>query len=359
MVLILFILFSGCFISYIVKQRVFILTSTMAVVMALGILTQGVLLHFLGINFIKTAAAHLLLAFILALWLSFWVSILFSAISGKWTMLHYSNPVNRFGMGTWVAASSISGILISKHFPQLGLFTEILAYLNTAFWLFYILISMQAFIVIFQKKININVHGILLLTTVSTQSLILLFHTVFESVHFSFTIGLLAAGFSFYGISLFLILKRYLGSAWSIEKDWNNTNCIIHGALSITGMASIVSGIANERSLLVLWIATAMIFLIVEAIEIYRLSRLVRRFGWRDGAGVYDVSQWSRIFTFAMFYTFTASIPAANGMIASIQVIVGQIGIGVILALVIIELTLALQNFIPSNDYEEPLRKSS
>lgn len=358
MVLILCILFCSFFITSIIKRRILIQTSTMAVCMALGILTQGVLLHFLGTSFIKTSVAHLLLAFILALWISYWFSILSSIILGKWKELHYFNPINRFGIGTWVAATSISGILIAKHFPQIEFIAQALAFLNAALWLFYIVISVNALIMIKKTGLTNNVHGILLLTTVSTQSIILMFHTVFEKIPHLFTTGLLTVGFIFYLLSLLLILKRYTASTWSVERDWNNTNCILHGALSISGMASIVSGVANESSQLFLWISTALVFLIVEAIELYRLFRLVKNVGWRKGVGRYDVSQWSRVFTFAMFYTFTVSIPAANQAVSGIQGFVGQVGVWVILVLVFIEVIVVLQHFLQISNDKQSLRRS-
>lgn len=316
----------------------------MAVCMGLGILTQGVLLHFLGTSFIKTSAAHLLLALILALWISFWFSIVLSILLGKWKVLHYANPINRFGIGTWVAATSICGILISKHMSQFEFIVQILAFLNAVLWIFYIIVSVQAMITIIQTGLTHKVHGILLLTTVSTQSIILLFHTVFENIPVLFTMSLLFVSAVFYLLSFLLIIKRYLRSNWSLEEDWNNTNCILHGALSISGMACIVSGVANKSSLSVLWVSTALIFLFVEVIELYRLYRLVKSTGWKSGIGKYDVSQWSRIFTFAMFYTFTASIPSLHKVISVVQTIISQVGIWVILALIMVEVILVLQN---------------
>jgi hypothetical protein len=160
-------------------------------------------------------------------------------------------------------------------------------------------------------------------------------------------------GVSFYIISALLIIKRYskLGT-WSIRIDWNNTNCILHGALSITGLASLVSHLLTKQSVVMLWICVAIVFLIIEMVELCRLFARIKYDGWKQAIFVYDVSQWSRVFTFAMFYTFTylsKSFYVQNLIIIS--------GIWVILALVLFEIGLIVKSIV--ENYPRKWRKRS
>lgn len=358
LIILLFILLYIGLISYILKHQIYIHTSTMASIMAFGIVLQGVMNLFFGDGFFHTNFAKILITFIVALWVSFWSSIFISLIKRKWKSLHYKNPVNRFGIGTWIAASSICGVLLANHFPIFTPLVRGLSWFNAALWIFYCWISVKAIMTIFRLRI-VQVHGILLLTTVSTQSLIILFHNVYTNVPKQLTYSLLTVGFCFYILGTFLIVKRYTEHSWSVETDWNNTNCILHGALSISGVASIVSGAFNEQSLFVLWGLTVTIFLIVEGIEIYRLIRLVKESGWKRAVFVYNVSQWSRIFTFSMFYTFTGFLPVQRPIISSIQEVVINVGFWVIIALVLIEIILVLQLMFRQKETKQQLQESA
>jgi hypothetical protein len=73
----------------------------------------------------------------------------------------------------------------------------------------------------------------------------------------------------------------------------------------------------------------------------------VRQYGLHTGAGVYDVSQWARNFTFGMFYAFTAAslerfAPGADpSWLVAVQRAVAAVGPYVVLALLLIEAALA------------------
>ena len=121
-----------------------------------------------------------------------------------------------------------------------------------------------------------------------------------------------------YAIGLGLILRRYVGGeTWRLADDWDNTNCILHGALSISGLAAVVSDHFSAQALLVFWLIVVAAFVIVEAIEVLRLFVRVNALGWRRGLFVYDVSQWARNFTFGMFYAFTLAFAERVPSLAS------------------------------------------
>jgi hypothetical protein len=178
-IFLLFFLFFGI-ISFLIFNRIYIKTSTMAVVMAIGIVTEGALLNFFGMHFFKGIFGKLLCTFNLSLWASFLFSLFMTYFNGEFKIFHYTNPINRFGIGTWIAGTSISGIIFYKQFPQSVLVSEIITYLNAGLWIIYMGICLKALYVISRSSLKENAHGILLLTTISTQSIVLLSNTVLE-----------------------------------------------------------------------------------------------------------------------------------------------------------------------------------
>lgn len=320
-------------------------TAEMALVMALGILMHGVLPYYLGAAFNESVLSNIFVTIVLAIWINFIFSILTSCHSGKFKELHLSDPMNLFGIGTWVAASSICGVLIVNHFPQLDFLPKIILFLNILLWLYFICHSIQAFLKICQNQMLLlkSSHGIFLLTTVSTQSIVVFLHYVFHGTPGFLLMTMMGIGLLFYLISAFLILKRYMTIPWSVERDWKNTNCILHGALSISGLAAILSDVVNDQLILFFWIFTIFIFLIIESIEIFRIYRRIDSYGLKKGIFIYDVSQWSRVFTFAMFYTFTSYIHCSETLLTMIQSAVLQFGIWVIVFLILFEVLLIVE----------------
>ncbi|MFE4522344.1 hypothetical protein ACFRCQ_09340 [Cytobacillus firmus] len=331
--LLLGFLFIGA-VLFILIKKININTAAMAAVMAFGIVTQGVLLNFFGMPFFLGSFGKILSIADLALWLAFLVSIGMNILKGEFKRLHYANPINRFGIGTWVAGTSICGIMFFRQFGA-GAEAQALAILNAGLWVIYIWISLIGFKELGAAPFGRQAHGVLLLTTVSTQSLVLLFNTVFNEVPGFLNTALIITGFLLYFISSWFILKRYAIRGWNLAKDWNNTNCIFHGALSISGLAIFKSGIASGSIVLWFWLAVFLIFMIVESIEIIRLAGRIRMYGLKEGIFTYDVTQWSRIFTFAMFFTFTFFIESP------LQAVILNTGIWIILLLLVIELYLS------------------
>lgn len=335
-----------CIILFFTFKKIYIRTSTMAIVMTIGIVTQGVLLNYLGTQFFQHIFGKILSVINLSLWFAFILSLFIASLDGKFKDIHYSNRINRFGIGTWIAGTSISGILFYKQFFQWGFISVIIALINIVLWIIYIWVSVKTFIEISRTKSYRNVHGILLLTTVSTQSIVLLINTVFKELPAFFNLSLLIIGFCFYLVCVFFILYRYLKNSWSIEMDWNNTNCILHGALSISGIACIVTGIISIDIIRLIWRAAFIIFITVETIEIYRLFKRIKNFGFKNGIFIYDVTQWSRVFTFAMFYTFTSLIHTHLFIGSFVIDTILNVGVWVVMLLLMFELMLSFSDGI-------------
>ncbi|WNB92135.1 hypothetical protein [Bacillus sp. NEB1478] len=340
--LFLLIILSVCLVIFITLKKIHVKTSSMAAVMSLGIMIQGVLLNYFGKPFFLSVFGKLLSIINLALWLAFILSFFMVYAGGKFKELHYSDRINRFGIGTWIAGTSISTILIYKQFNHLSFIPQIITYVDIGMWVVYMCFCLYTFIEIFRTKLFSKVHGILLLTTVSTQSIVLVSNTVFDTFPSQLNILFLIIGFCFYFIGILFILYRYCKNSWSIEFDWNNTNCILHGALSISGIACIITDLVNDNIIECLWLSALIIFLFVESIEIYRLIKRIQKYGLKRGLFIYDVTQWARIFTFAMFYTFTSSIKTHLEVIVFLKKEIVHFGIWFVISLLFIELLLCL-----------------
>jgi hypothetical protein len=147
-----------------------------------------------------------------------------------------------------------------------------------------------------------------LLVTVATEAVALIGLQLFGESPAVQTaaIALIGFGVAGYAVGAFVVLRRYLaGPGWSLASDWSNANCILHGALSITGLTAVVSGAFSAAFILSLWTCILFIFAVVEAAEVARFWVCARNSSVYAAAGVYDVSQWARNFTFGMFYAFT------------------------------------------------------
>jgi hypothetical protein len=321
-------------------------TSNMAIVMAFGITIQGVILNFFGNDFFYGGYGKLLSWITLLLWGYFSCSFFISSFNvKKFKQLHYANPINRFGIGTWVAGTSLCSILIYEQLLDWKIIAKIISFSNLVLWVIFMIISIKSFIEIYKTKQSSKAHGILLLTTVSTQSIVILFNTIYHWVPHLFDIALILFGICLYLISLFFIVKRYWRHTWTIENDWNNTNCILHGAISITGLACIVSDAVSQSLILFIWSCAILLLLFVEAIEGYRLIRRIKFYGIRKAIFTYNVTQWSRIFTFSMFYTFSALVDSSSRFVSIVQYIVKIIGIWFIFSLLFIELIIYFYSF--------------
>lgn len=347
------LLLTGGLTFYFYKKRIYIQTSSLAIVMALGIFTQGVFHYYLGMDYFTGFTGKLLSGIVLSLWMSFIISILASIRNRKFRELHLLNPLNRFGIGTWIASSSLCGIIIHEQFSQITVPVVILT-IDSIVWMFYIGIIIPYFI----KNKDQEVNGIILLSTVSTQSLVLLVHSVYQGADTIFYFWFITAGILFYFICLLFILKRYIFNKWSIVHDWKNTNCILHGALSITGVASVSTGIMPSILVQALWTAATLIFILVESIEIARLVKRVSLFGFREGMWTYHVTQWSRIFTFAMYFTFTLLMEPQGPFIESARNFAAAAGIWVVISVTFIQTAIWFTSFRYISKAHEQKRKS-
>ena len=119
-------------------------------------------------------------------------------------------------------------------------------------------------------------------------------------------------GTLFYIAFILLIVRSLLRENWTIVDDFRNTNCIFHGALSITGLAGIMTGVFSHFVSWSLWFIVLFIFVVVESMELVRAVMRLKHYGYKKALGTYHVSQWARNFTFSMLLAFTFKLPMGN-----------------------------------------------
>lgn len=226
---------------------------------------------------------------------------------------HTDVPGDRFGIGTWVAGGSLLAETVLLAFPGWRTVAIVLAVLSLLVWLWFLTVIARAFREIVPSPARHHVTGYILLSTVATQAVAIVAPALFPG---EVPRPLLAVpvilGYLLYVLGASLVAQRYRPDhSWSLADDWDTSNCILHGAMSISGLAGIVTGVLPSPWIDATWLWVAAVFLMIEGIELARARSRVRRYGWRKGLLTYHVSQWARNFTFGMFYAFTLHLPPA------------------------------------------------
>ncbi|RWZ58654.1 hypothetical protein EQV77_06715 [Halobacillus fulvus] len=282
-----------------ISKRKVINPASGAIVMAFGIFLEGAMNYFFGQG--------------VGRWFVMIYFTLSAALYTKWCRQIFqkeflssliNNPVNSFTLGSWVAGCSVLLVVVDAYFSFFHPIAIVMTAINTLFWLAFLMISVVNFKRLWTERIHVP-HGVILLSTVATQSIVILWNEMFPSLPEYLSLTAIFVGVSFYIISFYLITRRYWSTRWSLAEDWTNTNCILHGALSITGLALVSTGVWTGTALLYYWVLVFVVLCLVEGMEVIRACQRVRRKGWKEGIFSYHISQWSRNFTFGMFYTFT------------------------------------------------------
>jgi hypothetical protein len=279
-------------------------TSAGAIVMGIGIFINGSMKN---IYFLDKYAGRVFAAILFLLWIFIWYSFANSFFNCRTKDVHLKDPIKSFAIGTWVAGTSVCGIAVYQRLTGLNFLAYILFFLAVALWIFYVVTFIRGYRGIYKNNLFNKVNGVLLISTVSTQSIVVLGNTIFHGkALIPISRLLIYLGIIFYIFAFVLIIRRYFADkCWTIEDDWQNTNCIIHGAMSITGLASVTSGALDYNFILFIWLWVLLWLVIVEAIEIIRIFKRATKYGFIKGIAIYNVTQWSRLFTFGMLYAFT------------------------------------------------------
>ncbi|MCW8399127.1 hypothetical protein OQJ26_10020 [Legionella sp. PATHC038] len=305
-VLYLLILFLvSALVHHFYKNSVCCQTSAGSIVMAIGIATFDVLPQF---QLVTPLVKRLIILELLVIELYLICFFVKCSMAGQFN-LFTTSAINQFGIGTWVAGSSVLTLLFLQEFPSWDLVIWLCAFCALFFWPIYLVISLINLQRIFFKKIKIHTGNILLLT-VSTQALALLTHSLFASVMpILISQVLIILGYFFYAIGIMIVGKYLLScSKKRLLLGWSNGNSIIHGALSISGLASTATHALDDRVILNTWILATSLLFLVEGMSFIKMYHRVKIAGFIDGIFVYNLSQWTRIFTLGMYYSFSFAL---------------------------------------------------
>ncbi len=325
-------------------------TGSGAIVMAIGIFINGAIVHFPYLNKVF-APSFAMILFLLFIFIAY--SYLVDTLQGRVFKMHFDNHVGMFAVGTWIAGTSVCGIALCQRLPEWRLLVKILVVGNIGLWFYFVYRAAVSFLHFFSAEAWRKVHGVLFLSTVSTQSLVIVWKVAFgtSTAYALVAPWVITFGIFLYFVSFYLILRRYVheGSEIDLDKGWFNTNCITHGAMSITGLASAVSGVVPADLTLLIWLWAISWFVIIEAIEIARVVKRTNLHGLVDGLMVYDPTQWSRNFTFGMLYAFTLNFhisqsSAANTWLIPLHQAVLRYFAWVVLILLVLEILIFLRD---------------
>lgn len=312
----IFLLITIPILAIIVNYKVYrlhISTLAGAPIMSIGVMMISV---FTG-DWISPYVNDILLYFITVITLWVMIQYTLDLLQGVFYSSHMENPISSFSMGTWIAAISVFIVVLPD--KQIHTSSQILFFINLFLWFGYLGLVVRNYILIFKeiKKYIHHIHGGLLLPCVATQSIVIsgynIYGILFPKLYADI---LIMMGFLFYLLNLGLIVFRYINLRnKDLTESWKNTNCIVHGAMSITGVSVILSHFEAFYIIDFIWIVSFTLFLIIEIIEIFRAIQRVKKLGWKQGILAYSPSQWARTFTFGMFLFFTERIPLGNNLL--------------------------------------------
>ncbi|MCR8849833.1 hypothetical protein NQ095_15545 [Rossellomorea sp. SC111] len=274
--------------------------------MAIGIFLYAAIDAFTWVNHIT---AKILSVSLIVLTAIIYKSLIKQLLTKSDRILLLTKPVPSFVMGSWIAGISVLSNVIVKYFPDMSVAVQAVMLLNTLMWLGFMASCVCRFKELLKRPAAHPIHGVVLLSTVATQSVVIFWVKLYPSLPEGLLIGAISLGAFYYLIGIKLMIVRYgRGSRWTLIDDWPSTNCIIHGALSITGLAIVSSEMLSGRIIMIFWLFVFFLLIGVEWLEMVRAVKRIQKLGWKKGIFTYHISQWSRNFTFGMFYAFTITM---------------------------------------------------
>src|SRR5699024_2263878 len=147
-----------------------------AIIMACGIFLIGTVEAFpiLDVEYGKYLAFFLLIT-----WVIIYKDLSIQFFHRDFLVPFIRNPVNSFVFGTWIAGVSLLCTVFVKYVPEILLLTQAIAILNTFLLLFFLVNCFYNFKQLLFDYRDLPVHGAILLSTVGTQSIIILLNNVF------------------------------------------------------------------------------------------------------------------------------------------------------------------------------------
>lgn len=252
--------------------------------------------------------ARLVVLELLVIWGYIAFSYLRSALRGDLGS-YVRQPANTFPIGTWVAGTAVLARAMEEVIESWRPLEIALWLVAVALWVWYLRMLPAAFRGAADLSGGYQANGAVLLSAVAAQSIVVSGAEVLPGgMPLWISTGIITLGYLFYAAGFVLIARRYLRTEWSLADNWDDTNCILHGAMSISGLAALQSEVVPDGWIIATWAWVVAMFVLVEGVEVVRAFFRVRAYGREDGLFTYYVSQWARNFTFGMFYAFTLQL---------------------------------------------------
>lgn len=331
------------------KHHGYSATAAGGIVMSTGVFVE---FAFTQLPFYSPLLARLATLEIFVIWL-FLAGSYLTAFFNRHFRMHYAHPLRRFAIGTWVAATAVLATLVEHTLPETAWFSKVLALVAVAIYLPYVVIFVWGYAKLWRHPLKQNANGVILLATVSTQSIVIALTSTFGSgFPTNVAIGMVAFDVIFLASGFILIgLHFHAVGSWFLAIEWKNANCIIHGAVSITGLALVLTSNFSGDVVFGVWQVALVLLVLIESLEFIRLFEREHRRGFRRGLLVYDVTQWTRNFTFGMFYAFSLELYRHFNLLRSVESdfwfpllqFIVHWGQWVVLAILLIEVTIFLR----------------
>lgn len=333
-------------VSYHIRQRYlrgcYSTTSAAVVVMAIGLFALSVL------PFFPPEIAILRPYFTLEL-LIIWFFIAESYIQcylHQHFYIHTRNILNHFNIGTWIISTVYLSLLWFKSFSGLDEVGIFLALIAVCVWIEYMHIMINDLHVVVRNPIGMKLTGSIFLLTVSIQSIAILLNSVLDtSFPLPIFIILIILGFFYYAVCFILLLKNYFQAHFHhVIVDWPHSNSLLHGALSITGLACLKTGDVSPAVIVSTWIAAAILFVLVEGIALLSMLFNIVKEGAKAALWKYDLSQWVRSYAYGLFFAFSIAIERMQfPLLKPVTFFIIQYGKYVIAGLLLVEVVLFCQ----------------
>lgn len=281
------------------------------------------------------------------LWTYITIALLYSYAHG---MISFSRPLNKLEMGTWVAGTALTMLVIDQIEPTLYGFILWLGLASLVFYIVYFCLMVQWLVVSWHRQVKID--GRVMLVAIATLSIALLIMEVFGHdvpVHIYQAIIFVGAAFSMIG-ALLIIIKAIQQCRRHFLATWSNTNCLIYAAFAMVGFAMLETHSFSNDVIYVDWCLTIICFVIVEMLEIIRLFIRIR-IQQLKAINVYYVSQWLRIFALAMLHGFALSYYNHHYISSEWLALIANYAQYIVLALVVFELSLIAIRVVKHGEY--------
>ncbi len=239
---------------------------------------------------------------------------------------------DNFGMGTWAAGANVLAVALAKFAHQSEL-AQAFNILGWVCWAYYIAWFVRR---IAGGEMGDGINGAALLTTVSTQSVVI------SSLHvWPWAEGMLPLflALNFLGLALYVYVFFYMWIVRGVRaqlENWVAPNNITHGALSISVLAQVsLYMAAPERlsflvwSMSVIWAFVVLFFVAVLTAELRMLLSAER-----SRVVDYRMVNFARNFTYGMFFacTYAGATQVPESLMAHLVAPAVFVGLAVLVA---------------------------